>query len=1359
MKRREPTGEADTGEATAEQAIPEPPHPVLALQGMVGNRATSRAIARRRSADGGIPQHAGLDIAPILAAQIPELLPLIKADDIQKMQHAYDAAQNNAILDQHVREKKADMLAHGIQDSGSEESRAMIASVPGQYESEQGPMFFEVETKDVLSEDILQEQPRNRAAEKAFRKWMYDDLMKAAKVHIKIEANARSAVAGGGIGHDAELYSGGRSLPHTRGKVHFQDLVESSYFKQAYYDRVTHSPELEELKKATHDVFVGVEEMKSEHLERIVLNGEHPVVRRVAEFLGGPGMKEEVEFMLDIIQHPEKGSFADRQDELSTVCPDLSIWEAPTNEAKATLEKLENQDIEMGLLYYMRAEKSFERAARQYQRYEDRVMSGAGLAVKWLNRAKFAGKLAAAAIPGGGVIDAAMMSAVYALAQEGGQQASEVAYGQRSSIDFGGLAKMAATEGAMAFFGGLTQEAFKAALTARVVEKWGAEALASSGTKIMISGTAATASSFYNVGANLALQKIVNGKANMPQDLNGLADLVLDEASSALLTDVGMQGVHMAGEHMETGSKTGEGKPRHEIEEHEQSGKPVEPSGSQHEEQRGGGIGGGGGGGTDPTGGKPPAPKKPAAVELAESAHTSPAAADALIAHYDGRWEDAIHALKKGTGDLSQMSPEARGKVIDTLLQHRQSFLNEIGKKFGAEPKGEPTASGEPESDVDLNMKGDEAGLKVAQATLFLDQAHPGWRTRFRMGLLVDAGRATSIGAHIAELPQHLQNEINQHHTLSSEAALVAREARHAPADAREAIISKIPDPTMREMARAMANATPEEIVDMRTTWLVDADRAFQRLSDTATPAEKARMINEAQDRQMLANSLDDGAYVTGGAIRSVVKGQSPQTAHDSYQTLIDQIAQIGIHAHEKGGMRAGLRDYETFKYIQRIATALEASGVHGDPRIRYLHQQAELVYNVERDAVASEDPRNLTRADLTTKTRHEDPNKRPQMYLSDYDSAGVSESHLEDIYAMTRQVIEDHMPSLRKTALGGDTAAGIPMPVELPPLEPRSPAPAPGASGGRRRWRPRRRGQYGRRRLGRRHACWNACGLRDARSPGREPRPDPGGPDRHRPHRPHIEARRGDDPAVASLEGGSGPARDLGGPEQARVPAGPDEPDRAVDLQAGEGRAGAHFRAVGRDRGAGALAPGGGRLEARQGSWLRHARRSSGRLEGREGLAPALPARVRDRGRARDAQPGRVEEVLGVAVPQGHGRLRLLHRQPGPPRRELDDPDGGRGPEADADRPGLVDPGRLTPELRGAGAGPRPFAEVGPRPAADRQQAGSGQAQGAFGALPRAGAAAVADPARDRRAALEARRVAHQDRLRGDSRRPLSRT
>ena len=294
------------------------------------------------------------------------------------------------------------------------------------------------------------------------------------------------------------------------------------------------------------------------------------------------------------------------------------------------------------------------------------------------------------------MIDAAMMSAVYALAQEGGQQASEVAYGQRSSIDFGGLAKMAATEGAMAFFGGLTQEAFKAALSARVVEKWGAEALASSGTKIMIGGTAARLRRSTTSARTSRCRRSSTARRTCRRTSRGSRTSSSTRPRRHFLTDAGMQGVHMAGEHMESGSKTGEGKPRHEIEEREQGGKRVEPSGGQHEEHGGGGIAVGGGGGTDPTGGKPPAPKKPAAVELAENAHTSPAAADALIAHYDGRWEDAIHALKKGTGDLSQLSPEARGKVIDASSSTGRASSTRSGRSSVRSRRASPPPRASP---------------------------------------------------------------------------------------------------------------------------------------------------------------------------------------------------------------------------------------------------------------------------------------------------------------------------------------------------------------------------------------------------------------------------------------------------------------------------------------------------------------------------------------------------------------------------------------------------------------------------------------------------------------------------------------
>ena len=99
-------------------------------------------------------------------------------------------------------------------------------------------------------------------------------------------------------------------------------------------------------------------------------------------------------------------------------------------------------------------------------------------------------------------------------------------------------------------------------------------------------------------------------------------------------------------------------------------------------------------------------------------------------------------------------------------------------------------------------------------------------------------------------------------------------------------------------------------------------------------------------------------------------------------------------------------------------------------------------------------------------------------MYLSDYDSAGVSESHLEDIYC-------DDPPGDRgphaepaqdrhgRRHGGRDPDAG-----RAAPLGPRPPAPAPasGAPGGGWRRRSRRR-QRGRRRLGRRDACGHAAG------------------------------------------------------------------------------------------------------------------------------------------------------------------------------------------------------------------------------------------------------------------------------------------
>ena len=158
--------------------------------------------------------------------------------------------------------------------------------------------------------------------------------------------------------------------------------------------------------------------MSVEHRLRIEANKDHPVVRRIAEFLGGG---DEIEAMVallkEIEEHPERGTWEERQEELSTECPSMEIWDEPqkaANEARTTID----EDFEIGAIAYMRAEAALDKAARRFQRYEERVMKGAAIAVKWLGRAKFAGKIAATALPGSAVVNAA----VYSIIQEGGSR-------------------------------------------------------------------------------------------------------------------------------------------------------------------------------------------------------------------------------------------------------------------------------------------------------------------------------------------------------------------------------------------------------------------------------------------------------------------------------------------------------------------------------------------------------------------------------------------------------------------------------------------------------------------------------------------------------------------------------------------------------------------------------------------------------------------------------------------------------------------------------------------------------------------------------------------------------------------------
>ena len=149
------------------------------------------------------------------------------------------------------------------------------------------------------------------------------------------------------------------------------------------------------------------------------------------------------------------------------------------------------------------------------------------------------------------------------------------------------------------------------------------------------------------------------------------------------------------------------------------------------------------------------------------------------------------------TGPAHGMEEGLRTTLIEKLSAHRAGLVKQIADQFGAEPAGKP--SNEPESDLDLNVKGEDAGAKAVKIKLFLDGAHPDWQQRYRMAVMIDAGHVGPAKDALAKLPAAERAEIARKQALTAEAAQLMRLAR-ASQNPTE-LLNRIADPQLREQA------------------------------------------------------------------------------------------------------------------------------------------------------------------------------------------------------------------------------------------------------------------------------------------------------------------------------------------------------------------------------------------------------------------------------------------------------------------------------------------------------------------------------------------------------------------------------
>ena len=242
----------------------------------------------------------------------------------------------------------------------------------------------------------------------------------------------------------------------------------------------------------------------------------------------------------------------------------------------------------------------------------------------------------------------------------------------------------------------------------------------------------------------------------------------------------------------------------------------------------------------------------------------------------------------------------------------------------------------------------------------------------------------------------------------------------------------------------------------LRNQALLEGDRLMGELKSATDPAVRQQLAEKITFQQMLANAMDDEAYISGGAVRGFALGQTLINPFEQYQALLDQVGMIAHAVKEAGGVLEAARRYELFKYVNRICTLFEQAGVQ-DERLAFFKNWSELVYKVDRDATGALDrPGGVELTDAAKKGEAKITTDAGAPHVA------PSDQFLLDNYGRFGEMVEHHGMDLGKKVQGdGGGPTGSPQLLRLP-----RPTVADGAGGGDRlsprcpsRWRatPRR--------------------------------------------------------------------------------------------------------------------------------------------------------------------------------------------------------------------------------------------------------------------------------------------------------------
>lgn len=679
---------------------------VLDLQRDAGNQAVTEALQREAvvqrqpddscmfPGDGDPLPTSGPDVRDALQARYPGLLRALtpaQLDQWQKVVDHYTIAwevdrQRQRLWDAYEYYGAA-RTAH---PDYQRKRRRLDRAVPPRPSEE-----LSVDVRLLFADDVHEPPQWDVEAETRFRQWAVErSTQEPLRLSLRpTPGEALNQHPMPGIVHK------------TKGFITARDLV--SNFPEEYERQVSNREAIVKLREALHETDAVWHEATAEHKARSDKNAERigwGLVRHISEALG----------------------------EGDADYPTIRIWDRPRQLIDAAYPLLNERKFELAVPVIAMAEQATAECAKRFFDYENRVMTGAGTAVKWLGRLKAAGSIAAGIASGGlGLTGSALVAGGYTLVQEGAGRAAEMHYGQRTHFGVASLIEAAGTSALMTVLGGALQARFQTAIRARIDQMPNL-----AGTKLAeytASALAAGTSSVYTTAAELAIKAVIDKQA-LPADAQALADLVIDKAVENVAMDIGLAGVNSRVAREYQAWKEGRTRSVVTIPEPSTTGRtgagdrPAVTTGDRAA-------------GTPGTAGAEVSPR-----------HLSEVAARRLLTEAGG-WERLHTELQSGTGLATNMPVAERRALIDRFEAHRARLARDAAAVFDGTVSIVDSGVGRR---VSVVFEGADAPQRVTQATEYLDTKRPGWRED--TGVEVVAARpGAQDGGVTRELAVYLQ--------------------------------------------------------------------------------------------------------------------------------------------------------------------------------------------------------------------------------------------------------------------------------------------------------------------------------------------------------------------------------------------------------------------------------------------------------------------------------------------------------------------------------------------------------------------------------------------------------------------------